>query len=132
MTYHSKEVLDAAGVDGVQRGDLDAQQRVFGSERHDGGSESLVVCRVWRERLVLVYADRRCVGWYAGGLVLLWLRYGRMEVAEVSVTSARAWVEGCIVLEELFEWRVLLKSRCCVVLSGFGGGSSRYCWLWWW
>ena len=93
MTYHSKEVLDAAGVDGVQRGDLDAQQRVFGSERHDGGSGSLVVCRVWRERLVLVYADRRCVGWYAGGLVLLWLRYGRMEVAEVSVTSARAWVD---------------------------------------
>ena len=38
-TYHSKEVLDAAGVDGVQRGDLDAQQRVFGSERHVCGSE---------------------------------------------------------------------------------------------
>ena len=123
MTYHSKEVLDAAGVDGVQRGHLDAQQRVFGSERHDGGSGSLVVCRVWRERLVLVYADGRCVGWYAGGLVLLWLRYGRMEVAEVSVTSARVWVEGCVVLKELFElfeWRVLLKSRCCVEL------------YWWW
>jgi hypothetical protein len=26
------------------------------------------VCRVWRERRVLVYADVRCVGWYAGGL----------------------------------------------------------------
>jgi hypothetical protein len=38
-TYHSKEVLDAAGVDGVQRGDLDAQQRVLGSERHVCGSE---------------------------------------------------------------------------------------------
>jgi hypothetical protein len=53
----------------VQRGDLDAQQRVLGSERHVCGSEfGLVVCRVWRERRVLVYADVRCVGWYAGGL----------------------------------------------------------------
>jgi hypothetical protein len=26
------------------------------------------VCRVWRERRVLVYADVRCVGWCAGRL----------------------------------------------------------------
>ena len=37
------------------------------------------------------------VGMRAGS-VLLWARYGRMEVAEVSVTSARAWVEGCDVM----------------------------------
>jgi hypothetical protein len=56
-------------------------------------------CAVCGERDgCLVYADGRCVGWYAGGSVLLLLGDGRMEVAEVSVTSARAWVEGRIVL----------------------------------
>jgi hypothetical protein len=35
-TYHAKEVLDATGVDGMQRGHFDAQQRVFRSERHAG------------------------------------------------------------------------------------------------
>jgi hypothetical protein len=102
-TYHSKEVLDAAGVDGVQRGDLDAQQRVFGSERHDCGSEEVSSCAVCGERdgcwctlMGGVWVGMRV------GLVLLWLRDGRMEVAGVSVTSARAWGEGCM---------------CCVVLE---------------
>jgi hypothetical protein len=50
-TYHAEEVLDAAGVDGMQRGHLDSQQRVFGSERHIGG-------RVERELLGAVCGER--------------------------------------------------------------------------
>jgi hypothetical protein len=54
-TYHAKEVLDAAGVDGMQRGHLDSQQRVFRSKRHIGGG-------VERELLGAVCGERVDVG----------------------------------------------------------------------
>lgn len=70
-TYHAKEVLDAAGVDGVQRRHFDAQQRVLWAERHAGGVERRVSC-CWvpcvARRPVLVYADGGI--WRAGGLAV--------------------------------------------------------------
>jgi len=82
-----------------------------------GMIECLVcVCRVWRERLVLVYADGRCVGWYAGGfgvvLVERWSNGRDGSECYVSVSMGRRLCRVCCVLlyigrvVGLLEWRV--------------------------
>jgi hypothetical protein len=86
---------------------------------------------------VLVYADGRCVGWYAGGIGVVvverWSNGSRGSECYVSASMGRRlyvlccigvlyWIGRVVVL---LEWRVLLKSRCWVLVSVVVVGDSR-------